>query len=251
MKERRVRIVADSDPCNPRTEWDGHVGRMICFHGNYNLGDKHSYDADDCMKALACEASPDIEEKIDRLEDTIYSKLWDRASRLGYKSLEDRYSYADSWVSPRVNALIESALSDGYVILPLYLYDHSGISMSVGRDYPFNCPWDSGQVGVIVCDKKTIIEEFGGNMDTAVNALRAEVEVYDHYLRGDVYGFIIEERETEDCEHCERGFDWEHVDSCGGFYGRDALDNGIAEHLSDKDAELAIAAEIEYPSMYY
>ena len=248
MKERRVRIMQHSDPCNPRTEWNGHVGRMICFHRNYDLGDKHSYDADDCMKALACEASPDIEEKIDRLEDTIHSKLADRALRFGHASFEDRYSYADSWVSPRVNALIESALSDGYVILPLYLYDHSGISMSVGRDYPFNCPWDSGQVGVIVCDKKTIDEEFGGDKDKAEKALRDEVEVYDQYIRGDVYGFIIEERETEDCEHCEREFDWEHVDSCFGFYGHGIYENGMTDHLSDEDADLAAAAEIEYPN---
>ena len=32
---------------------------------------------------------------------------------------------------------------DGMVILPLYLYDHSGITMNTCG---FSCPWDSGQV---------------------------------------------------------------------------------------------------------
>ena len=35
---------------------------------------------------------------------------------------------------------------DGMVILPLYLYDHSGITMNTCG---FSCPWDSGQVGWI------------------------------------------------------------------------------------------------------
>jgi len=45
-----------------------------------------------------------------------------------------------------------------YVILPLYLYDHGGITMSTGA---FSCPWDSGQVGWIYAPKKTFIDETG------------------------------------------------------------------------------------------
>lgn len=37
--------------------------------------------------------------------------------------------------------------------------------------------------------------------------LRGEVEIYDQYLRGEVYGFIVEDD------------DGEHIDSCWGFYG--------------------------------
>ena len=47
---------------------------------------------------------------------------------------------------------------DKYVILPLYLYDHSGITMSTSV---FSCPWDSGQVGWIYAEKKKLIEETG------------------------------------------------------------------------------------------
>ena len=39
----------------------------------------------------------------------------------------------------------------GCVILPLYLYDHSGIRMNTSG---FHCPWDSGQVGFIFVSAK-------------------------------------------------------------------------------------------------
>ena len=42
-------------------------------------------------------------------------------------------------------------------LLPLYLYDHSGITMNTTG---FNCHWDSGQVGFIVATKKSIRENF-------------------------------------------------------------------------------------------
>lgn len=35
----RIRIEQDFDPQNPRTEYD-NLGKMVCFHGRYDLGDK-------------------------------------------------------------------------------------------------------------------------------------------------------------------------------------------------------------------
>ena len=43
------------------------------------------------------------------------------------------------------------------VILPLYLYDHSGITISTGM---FSCPWDSGQIGFIYVSKQKVRDEF-------------------------------------------------------------------------------------------
>ena len=43
------------------------------------------------------------------------------------------------------------------VILPLYLYDHSGITISTT---PFHCGWDSGQIGFIYITRDTIFENF-------------------------------------------------------------------------------------------
>ena len=44
------------------------------------------------------------------------------------------------------------------VSLPLYLYDHSGITMNTTG---FTCPWDSGQVGIIFVSRETILKEYG------------------------------------------------------------------------------------------
>ena len=44
------------------------------------------------------------------------------------------------------------------VILPLYLYDHSGITINTTG---FSCRWDSGQVGFIYVTHEEIRKEFG------------------------------------------------------------------------------------------
>jgi len=112
-----------------------------------------------------------------------------------------------------------------FVILPLYLYDHSGITISTT---PFSCPWDSGQVGWIYVTKTCLREEFGVKRITkniirrAEEILRAEVKTYDQYLRGEVYGFTAYE---------VAGGNIVKIDSCGGFYGDDPEENGILEHV--------------------
>lgn len=126
------------------------------------------------------------------------------------------------------------------VILPLYLYDHSGITI---KTTPFSCPWDSGQIGFIFITRDKINEEYGnhgGRTDEEIEQfLRNEVAVYDQYLTGDIYGFILRDKP---CEHCddETG---DELNSCWGFYGDNPIDNGIVDHLEEKYAkELAVLA---------
>ena len=120
---------------------------------------------------------------------------------------------------------LEKALNrehDIAVILPLYLYDHSGITMNtVG----FSCGWDSGQVGFIYVTKEKLRKEFNVKriskaiLQKAKDILIGEVATYDQYLTGDVYWFEL-------CD--ESG---EMIDACSGFYGRDPATNGMADHL--------------------
>ena len=113
------------------------------------------------------------------------------------------------------------------VILPLYLYDHSGITMSTT---PFSCQWDSGQVGFIYTTLAAIRSGYAwkrmsaNRYDIVRQALIAEVELYDQYLTGDVWGYAITD-ETGDC-----------VDSCYGFYGRE---------YAEAESEAALKAMIE------
>lgn len=95
------------------------------------------------------------------------------------------------------------------VSLPLYLYDHSGITISTT---PFSCPWDSGQVGFIYVDHEAIKKEYKVKRVTeiiigkVVEILEAEVNTYNDYLTGDVYGYMTFDKNVE-------------IDCCFGFYG--------------------------------
>jgi hypothetical protein len=102
------------------------------------------------------------------------------------------------------------AVRNGDIVLPLYMYDHSGITISLS---PFSCPWDSGQVGFVQVPKKKIIEEFGKKIFTpalkkrAMKIAEGEVKTLDDYLRGNVYGYVITDK------------DGEEIDSCWSFFG--------------------------------
>lgn len=116
----------------------------------------------------------------------------------------------------------EYEIPEGSEVLPLYLYDHSGITMSTGA---FGCPWDSGQVGFIYVTAERIRAEYGDDSPESREKARAvltgEVKVYDQYLTGDIWGFEI--FKVNECECCGHN-DPESVDSCWGFYG-DALED--------------------------
>ena len=74
---------------------------------------------------------------------------------------------------------------EGMMILPLYLYDHSGITMNTTG---FSCPWDSGQVGWIYADRRRIEAEYGKvtpeTVEKARQVLEGEVKSYDYFLTG-------------------------------------------------------------------
>ena len=121
------------------------------------------------------------------------------------------YSSGDfnSWAELK-KAII--ADNNGAIILPVYMYDHSGITISTR---PFSCPWDSGQIGFIFCPREKAISEWGRKICTkkvrekAENYLRGEIKTYNQYLTGDVWGYVIEDEEGN------------HIESCFGFYGYD------------------------------
>jgi hypothetical protein len=164
-----IEVIQDESPESPR-EWD-NLGTMICFHGRYNLGDKHDYRSGD------------------------YSG-WDEQR----KDIEKK--------------------ENACVILPLYLYDHSGITMKTS---PFGCNWDSGQVGWIVVSKEQVRKEYNVKrinkelIEKVTKVLEGEVKTYDQYLTGDIYGYKISKVTECDFGHEHK----EEVDSCWGFYGED------------------------------
>jgi len=159
-----IKILQDIEPENPR-EWD-NLGRMVCFHKKYSLGDQHNYNSNNFCS-------------------------WDEL--LSQISKDHQLA----------------------VIIPIYMYDHSGITISTT---PFSCPWDSGQIGFIFVSKEYALKEYGGSKITKklkeklTQHLIGEVETYDQYLTGDVYGFQITLNDEE-------------LDSCWGYFGTESCLN--------------------------
>lgn len=157
-----VTISVDEDPESPR-EWD-NLGKMICSHRSYNLGDEQ-FNADDY----------------------------------------------DGWDGLRTYLIEER---NAKILLPLNLFDHSGISMSVGDSRG----WDNGQVGFIYATQEDIDKEFDGDRIKATQCLRGEVETYDQYLTGDIYGYSVDNPKNG-----------ENIDSLWGLYGYDEAERAANE----------------------
>lgn len=126
---------------------------------------------------------------------------------------------------------------ENIISLPLYLYDHSGITMNTtGFRHCDGAGWDWGQVGVIYVTKAHIRKEYGWKYITKARAqkildiLRNEVQTYDDYLTGEVYGYSIKDSINKKEET-----------SCWGYYGSDHEKSGLMP-----DARSAIDGIITY-----
>ena len=126
-------------------------------------------------------------------------------------------------------------------IFPLSMIDHSGISIYLGAGAHWCDPggWDSGQIGFAFVSRKKALEEWGKSRVTkrvrasAEKCLRAEVEEYDKYLRGDCWGFIIETP------------DGQEIDSCWGHIGLEWAIEAAKDAVPDEPAPLGGDSEDE------
>lgn len=256
----RVSVMYDHD-VNPR-EWD-NLATMLCSHGRYGLGDEQFSDTDSIVHRILDEIGEDViysdlvklaEEKYsaykpNEIEDDVWVLSTEGGSILEYsyeydseEEAEDALEeFKDDFAShewrEEMSYEDKMEIAEKYAyILPLYLYDHSGITMNTTG---FNCRWDSGQVGeIFVTHKRAIHEcpktenETDEEYKTRIEGyLRDEVKEYDMHLTGDVYWYSIEEVEVCSCCGSENK---EQVDSCGGFFGIDSvLEDGFL-HFFDK-----------------
>ncbi|TNE94802.1 MAG: hypothetical protein EP337_00050 [Rhodobacteraceae bacterium] len=163
-----IKIFQDIDPESPR-EWS-NLGRLICWHRRYRLGDSHPFDSPEAFLRDLAGVSDQSDLSMDQLRE--------RAERKA-------------------------------VLLPVFLYDHSGLAMNT---IGFHCPWDSGQVGYVYVTLEAVRQEFGAKRVTkalrskAEDILCGEIVTYDAYLGDRAYGYVIER-------------DGEEVDACWGFVG--------------------------------
>lgn len=118
---------------------------------------------------------------------------------------------------------------DAAVVLPIYMYDHSGITI---RHTPFSCPWDSGQVGFGYITKEQLRATWGWKYITkkrrelAEQELITEIKIYDKYLTGDVWGYVIKDEEGEEIDACWGIFGYEEASKMGNEALVRLLNNG-------------------------
>ena len=232
----RYELIQDTDPMNPREECS-NLGTMACWHRRYILGDEQpSESPEEWIRNM----SGLDDDQLDTAKERFYNLL---AKKSPPKTLDDEYNL---W--GRSHELLlekcQNLFFEKYLSLPLYLYDHSGITM---RCAPFSCPWDSGQVGIIYVSKERLRQEYSSKLITpkirekALAVLRAEVEEYDRYLTGDCWGYEIYKMD-DDPDMTEAGYenDGYCVDSCWGFLGDEYAEEAAQEAMDyyvQKDAE--------------
>lgn len=104
------------------------------------------------------------------------------------------------------------ALSREYVWINVYAYIHTSITLSTS---PFNDSWDSGLFAIYAISKEKVRREYNKKViskqlrENIEEYLTSEVRIYSQYLKGNVYGYIIEDP------------DGDEVNSCWGFYEQD------------------------------
>lgn len=110
-------------------------------------------------------------------------------------------------------------------VLPVYLYDHSALSVRAGRPFTDDIDsggWDSGLLGFIF-DLPRLREETGTPVDLIPEALVDEVKTYNQFLTGDVWGFEIFDANDD------------LVDSCYGFFGAEAARDAALQEVPDPE----------------
>jgi len=183
-KNHRAELDLDYNAESPREWVDNSV--MVCSHGSYDLGDvqgnkKESNNWHDILVNALIEAY-DLEKSIEELTEEEIEEL-----------TEDRTVY-----------------------LPLYLYDHSGLTMNTTG---FHSRWDSGQVGWIFMVEDEVEKNFTGNYfekrKQAKKELKSQVRIYDQYIRGEIYNIRLYKR--IECECCGQ-FSEEFINGASEIY---------------------------------
>lgn len=187
-------------------------------------------------------AADTIELQIFQDEDPPNPREWDNLGTM--VCWHRNYALGDKHDFQSPKDFLASIKSRVAVMLPLYLMDHSMLTI---RTYPFDGiygRWDSGQVGFIYITKEQIRKEMCYTsrkrknpdlrrikriskelMARAQSILMSEVSVYNDYLQTNTWGFQL-----------LRG--GEDIHSCWGFYGTDWKANGLADQLGLKYAFL-------------
>ncbi|CCO44219.1 hypothetical protein VIBNISOn1_1050045 [Vibrio nigripulchritudo SOn1] len=128
----------------------------------------------------------------ERLHETLSECLDSHAITLHHEHCNESQVFQIS----KMMELLPRDLEHQLITVPVYLYDHGGITISAA---PHSCGWDSGCLGWAFTTPEMLAEmghsfaDFSNEQDREqVKAwILAEIETYDHYLTGQVFEFSI------------------------------------------------------------
>ena len=131
---------------------------------------------------------------------------------------------------------IRKSFLQKHVALNLFLYDHSGLSISSG---PFSCRWDSGWFGIVAVSVEQVKKEYGWKVLTQSRRkkieeyLQNEIDTYNEYLHGEVYGFQVTPEDDDTEKHIA------HIDRNG------ALQVGLERHVARHGLPVAVESQTD------
>lgn len=207
----RLRIVNDDAPENPFLAWDCEPEVAWDFESIENTDGI----VKDILNKLTISKVKYHQKKLAEILDIEFSDDAD----LGEKHYEIEYEIS------RTNLENLSKVCDLLKIPNLY-YGSRGY-----------CQGDYADVLIVCTDK--FYETTGAKKSPKANekTLNAAKSLFDAWAWGDVYGFIIEEVDEDG--------KWDHIDSCGGFYGTDHKESGLYDYI-DEEYSFLIANEDLY-----
>lgn len=139
------------------------------------------------------------------------------------------------------DADIARKVRDGeYIGIPVWAYVHGSSTIAAAYSNPFGCQWDSGRSGWTYMTKAQARNHYGVKRITkdvrarAIDFLKGMVSEFDDYLQGNVYGYIVENTDTD-----------EELDACWGFYGAKYAEESAREALTAAEQDTPLQLELE------
>ena len=182
---------------------------------------------------------------IEYSEDCYGPSDWDLLGTFVHRS--NRYSFGGDDINVRDYSDSEiQELLDSSIYLPVYMYDHSGITINTTG---FSCPWDSGLFGYYIVDKDKVRKEYSVERiskkvkEKCLAILKNEIEIWDDYVTGNIFKYCVTDNDDN------------IVDSCGGYYGESGAKQAIVEakgfidyrtsfNYNDNNNQLSLFADV-------
>ena len=204
MGKKVLFIVHDDSHGNSPRSWS-NIGELTTFDSrNFTSHDEGKNRWDDCLEALMRDFSLGAHWHNGKGGGLVF--LLDRDPRDGTLSINDEIVYTEAMIAARQD--LEDELGE---------YASDDIAERLGLDF-------SGIDGLMIVPFATIISEYGSLGADALSRARSyiegEIETYNTWATGDIYGGVIVDASTG-----------EEEDSCYGFYGSDPKRSGLLEHF--------------------